>query len=171
MSPILYCLHLLTFLQFQTSCQEALFVNTILFIILDFDPDSLAKVLELINTGSTMLSIADQTFYQGMIDIIQCLQINIKLKFSKCATNNPEQSGDTLNNNGSRTEVLQNLSKPDITITEDDIEILDMTENNNSTSSDHNSAFFEMEKENKKEKKGSHILPYRYNKTQYLNAI
>ena len=153
------CLHSCNFRPFV---KKPCYVNKILFIILDFDPDSLAKVLELINTGSTMLSIADQAFYQGMIDIIQCLQINIKLKFSKCTTNNPVQTGDTRNNNSSRTEVLQNLAKPEITITEDDIEILDMTENNNSTSSDQNSAFFEMEKENEEDEKGSHILPYRY---------
>ena len=45
----------------------------------DFNPDAMAKVLELINTGTTKLSL-DVELRTGIISIIQSLQINIKLE-------------------------------------------------------------------------------------------
>ena len=45
----------------------------------DFNPDSMTKVLELINYGTTDLSPDDDVIRNGMISIVQCLQINIYL--------------------------------------------------------------------------------------------
>ena len=58
----------------------------------DFDPSSMSKVIELINTGSTKVSMASEAVYKGMIDIMQCLQIKIQLNkktFSNCPTKKP----------------------------------------------------------------------------------
>ena len=45
----------------------------------DFDPHSMAGVLELITTGAKIIDNADQHIYDGMLFIIDTLQINIKL--------------------------------------------------------------------------------------------
>ena len=136
----------------------------------DFDPDSMAKVIELINTGSTQLSMGHETVYKGMIEIIQCLQINIQLndiKLSKSATNNPAPIKVTLNNNSARlhglptmTQNIDNLVKPEITNTKDNTDKLGNIENTNSPSIGNDSAFFEMDEENKIDEKDSYTLPY-----------
>ena len=46
----------------------------------DFDPDSMARVLELITTGVTNLDAVDGNVYNGMLLIIDTFQINIKLE-------------------------------------------------------------------------------------------
>ena len=46
----------------------------------DFDPDSMAKVLELITTGATNLDAVDQYVYNGILSIIDSLKINVKLE-------------------------------------------------------------------------------------------
>ena len=46
----------------------------------DFDPDSMALVLELITTGATNLDAVDQHVYNGILNIIDILKINVKLK-------------------------------------------------------------------------------------------
>ena len=46
----------------------------------DFDPDSMARVLELITTGATNLDAVDGNVYKGMLFIIDTFQINIKLE-------------------------------------------------------------------------------------------
>ena len=49
------------------------------FCVSDYDPDCMARVLELITTGVTILDTAAQHVYEGMIFILDSLQINIKL--------------------------------------------------------------------------------------------
>ena len=136
----------------------------------DFDPDSMAKVIELINTGSTKLSMTGDTVYKGMIDIIQCLQINIQLKdktLSESALNNPAPIKVDLNNNSARlhelpkmTQKVDSLLKPEIPNTDDNIDLPGIMENKKSASVYNDSAYFEIEEENKKVEKGSYILPY-----------
>ena len=46
----------------------------------DFDPHSMSGVLELITTGATIIDNVDQHIYEGMLFIIDCLQINIRLE-------------------------------------------------------------------------------------------
>ena len=124
-------LHFFTIFQFLA----LLYLKT--FLILDFDPDSMAKVLELISTGSTKLRKADETVYQGMLDIIQCLQINIKLKektFSDSSTKKPPGPIEVALTS-SRPYVLEEMpqrkerymKKPEIKKTgKDDVKIKDM---------------------------------------------
>ena len=45
----------------------------------DFDPDSLARVLELVTTGATNLNSVDQYVYKEILNIIDSLKINVKL--------------------------------------------------------------------------------------------
>ena len=56
----------------------------------DFNPDSVAKVLELINSGATDLSPDEVQLRTGMISIIQSLQIDINLPVT--SENNPMTS-------------------------------------------------------------------------------
>ena len=51
-----------------------------LFYVPDFDPDSMARVLELITTGATNLDAVDANVYNGMLFIIDSFQININLE-------------------------------------------------------------------------------------------
>ena len=46
----------------------------------DFDPDCMARVLELISNGATNIDVVDQHIYNGMLFILDSLQINIKLE-------------------------------------------------------------------------------------------
>ena len=46
----------------------------------DFDPDSMARVLQLLNTGATNLESEKKSVYTGMLYIIECLQIDVKLE-------------------------------------------------------------------------------------------
>ena len=64
----------------------------------DFDPDSLGRVLELINTGATNLDGENKNVYTGMLEIIECLKINIKLEEIWLNTLCPESSSTTADN-------------------------------------------------------------------------
>ena len=59
----------------------------------DFDPNCMAKVLELINYGTTKLSPGDDELRTGMISIIQSFQINIHLE-PKASDNIPQKISD-----------------------------------------------------------------------------
>ena len=59
----------------------------------DFDPKCMAKVLELINYGTTKLSSGDDELRTGMISIIQSFQINIHLE-PKASDNIPQKISD-----------------------------------------------------------------------------
>ena len=59
----------------------------------DFDPNCMAKVLELINYGTTKLSPGDDELRTGMISIIQSFQINIHLE-PKTSDNIPQKIAD-----------------------------------------------------------------------------
>ena len=59
----------------------------------DFDPKCMAKVLELINYGTTELSPGDDELRTGMISIIQSFQINIHLE-PKASDNIPQKISD-----------------------------------------------------------------------------
>ena len=66
----------------------------------DFNPEAMAKVLELINSGTTELS-PDVVLRTGMISIIQSLQININLEpatrgYTKMTSQNMPRNMDDL---------------------------------------------------------------------------
>ena len=80
----------------------------------DFNPDSVAKVLELINSGATDLTPDDVQLRRGMISIIQSLQININLEpatrgYTKMASQNMPRNMDDLTDKIKRTP--QKMSK------------------------------------------------------------
>ena len=135
----------------------------------DFDPSSMAKVIELINTGSTKVSMASEAVYKGMIDIMQCLQINIQLNektLLNFPTNKPPPFEVAINKTSSKphkpeTEMCQKIENRKLKKPETMNAILDPAENDNRASADNDSAFFEMEDENTKDKKSCQILPYR----------
>ena len=78
--PLLFTSKLFTKLLVETCpCPNALYQEYNV-ICPDFDPDSMSRVLELITTGATVLDAVDQDVYNGMLFIIDSLQINIKLK-------------------------------------------------------------------------------------------
>ena len=64
---------------FETSCDCNNLLQEYDILCPDFNPDSVAKVLELVNSGTTDLSIYDVELRTGMISIIQSLQIDINL--------------------------------------------------------------------------------------------
>ena len=65
---------------FETNCDSNInLLQGYDIICPDFNPEAMAKVLELINTGTTELSL-DVELRTGMISIIQSLQINIQLE-------------------------------------------------------------------------------------------
>ena len=67
----------------------------------DFDPRCMAKVLELINSGTTAFSPGDDELRTGMISIIQSLQINIHLQ--------PETSNNIPQKIADKSDKLKNL--------------------------------------------------------------
>ena len=142
----------------------------------DFDSRSMAKVIELVNTGATKLSINDETVYKEMIEIFQCLQINIQFKektFSKSPVIKPTPI-EVAQNNSLRPHALPEMPKQiesmhslkKHAINKACTEIIDLTENNKSASTDDDSAFFETENVNNRDAKISQISPH---SCQYCN--
>ena len=69
---------------FQTNCDSNNNLHQEYDILCpDFNPDSVAKVLELINSGTTDLSPDDVELSKGMISIVQSFQIEFKLSVTR----------------------------------------------------------------------------------------
>ena len=62
---------------FKRNCEDCLSPDEFDLICPDFEFEALKKVLELVNTGKTLLKVRDQPMWNEIASIVKCLQINI----------------------------------------------------------------------------------------------